>query len=413
MDQIPISPTIVPDESNVINLNPNNLKPTDVGISESVMYALMWLLKPSNVILVAGKKRTGKTHLLTWLTWYSVMFENAEVLTNMVFKQRQPDGKFKLGYPPGVTFCNSLLDIMIHTARVITEGNKKVIVVMDEIQNFIAAYDWNSPLAKDFVIFLGIISKLKQTYILATPDYKMFPRGIRDPDADVATVLLYKDIAHTHDFNRECGTDYKTKELVFVERPGCEKEAWEIDICPWARSEETVEVGEFVYDHLVPGSRFSLGTIGGYTFDFRDIIETLEHCIAEEIPERLVAWVKQINGYKRYLEFQRRRLANDSAPPEASNAAVQPTQSAPVQNPPKIEITKTMTPEQCLQIEDEVVFPYLTMKTSIVPAEMVGKGLAYSDASLYHKWSKLYERWEKDPKNFQKRLKSKKKHGEK
>ena len=242
-----------------------------------------------------------------------------EVLTNMVFKKRLPDnhpsGRMFEGpvYPPGVTYCNSLLDVMLHTARIINTSQKNIFIVMDEIQNFMSAYEWNSPLGRDFVIYLGIISKLRQTYMLATPDIKMFPRGIRDPDADVATALLYKDIEHTYDFNLKAGTGYKSKEVVFVERPGCKKEVWEIGLCPWAMPEEQVKVGNFVYDHLVPGSRFTLGKIGDYEFDFRDVIAKVEHTIAEAIPGKLIEYVREINAYQKYLNMRSESTVSGTA----------------------------------------------------------------------------------------------------
>lgn len=352
-------------------------------------------MKPSNVILMGGKKRTGKSHILVLLTWYAHAILDAEVLTNMVFKQRQPDGKFKLAYPPGVTYCNTLLDVMIHTARIVNTTNKNIVIVMDEIQNFMSAYEWNTPMGRDFVIYLGIISKLRQTYILATPDIKMFPRGIRDPDADVATALFYKDIEHTYDFNAKAGATYRSKEIVFLERPGCKKEVWEIGVCPWARDESTVLVGEFVYDHLVPGSRFSLGTIGDYTFDFRDVIAKVEHTIAEEIPGKLVEYVREIKAYERYLSLRSQSRQSGEVESAGEISAAKASPDPTVVSDEEIAVTSSEPPvviqsitgdedkKTKKQLEADLIIPYLALYTNFKPSELVGRGFQYSDTALY------------------------------
>jgi hypothetical protein len=374
------------------------------GVNSDIAICLEWLMKPSNVILMGGKKRTGKSHILIFLTWYAVAVLNCEVLTNMVFKRRLPDGdpsgkKFILEYPPGVTYCNTLLDVMLHTVRIMNTSDKNVIVVMDELQNFMSAYEWNSPLGKDFVIFLGIISKLRQTYILATPDIKMFPRGIRDPDADVATALMYKDIEHTYDFNSKAGTMYTSKEIIFLERPGCKKEIWEVGMCPWTLPEDQVPIGQIVYDHLVPGSRFSLGTLGDYTFDFRDVVAKVEHVTSEDIPGKLIEYVREIRAYERYLNLRStsrqntavasagEQIANDQVRQEATDAREAQTNPENATSevregwPTIHQINKDE--ELKKEIEKNIILPYLGAFTDIKPAELLDRGLVYGESGIY------------------------------
>lgn len=353
-------------------------------LSKRMRIALKWLLAPSNVILVGGKKRSGKSHLLAWLAWYAATQLNCIVLTNMVYKKKVgppeqgwPHGKFVMEYPPNVHYCNSLLDVMIWTADIITTTDKTILIIMDEIQNFMSAYEWNSPLAKDFVIFLGIISKLKQAYILATPDISKFPLGIRDPAADVATALFYKDIEHTYDFNAKADTLYKAKELVFVEREGCAKDIWEIGICEWAMHEAQVEIGGYVYDHLVPGSRFELGTAGDYEFDFKDIIEATEHRMAEEIPGKLVEFANTMRTYRQI--WSGGDPSNDEGEgdnEEGATSAIQTARSMARIEPGMPEVARK-------QLEREVILPYIATFTNMKPIEIANSGFSYSNTSIY------------------------------
>lgn len=235
---------------------------------------------------------------------------------------------------------------------------------MDELQNFISAYEWNTPLAKDFVLFLGIISKLRQTYLLATPDPVMFPRGIKDPGADVYTALFYKDIEHTYDFNFLAGKHFTVKELIFLERHGCRKEVWKIGVCPWARPEATVKPGEFVYDHMVPGSRFSKGIVNGYEFDFRHVVEALEGRISEEIPDRLIQYVKRYSSLDTITASQIEAAQNVELP----------------------EITPDMSPRDRKKLEKEIIIPYLATFTKVNPSEVTDKGLLYSNPHIFSMW---------------------------
>lgn len=64
------------------------------------------------------------------------------------------------------------------------------------------------------------------------------------------------------------------------------------------------------------------------------------------------------------------------------------------------EISKDMTPEQCMEIEAKAIFPYLATKTDIIPADITKKGLTYSDTTVYERFEREYQKLGRDLKRL-------------
>lgn len=325
---------------------------------------LKYLTDPSHVVAVTGHKGSGKSHVVAYIIWFCANIHKIIpghpgkiVLTNMIFKQKQADGSWKKAYPPNVRYVNNFYDVLRMTAEILRNTEKEVVVVWDELQNFMSAYNWSENLAKQIVLYFGILRKFKQSYVLSLPDQKLMPAGIRDWNRDVLTAHLYKDLAATGDLNFQQKTNYRVKDICFVEKKGFKVEYFEVGTCPWNMPADKVPIGGYIYDHLVSASMF-LGGFEGYKFHFKHMNDYIEGIISEEIPDKLMEFFEKLEGVRSQIE--------GGATPEEAGAPERP----------KEEIRPTMSKGERSDWERAKLLKFLAVHTNLPKKALRGIGLA-------------------------------------
>jgi hypothetical protein len=357
-------------------------KAKEISADDRIKMVLRWLIEPSHVVATTGHKGSGKSHTNVFLIWFAANFhkifpqdpdDGYEVFTNMIFKKKISKGKFQLGFPERVHYINNFYDLLKETSKILRSSKRKILVVWDEIQNFMSCYNWSENLVKQIVLYFGILRKLRQAYIISTPDFRLIPAGIRVWHRDNLTVHLFKDMGFVYELNGELKTNYRTKDIIFMEKQDWDVEFFEVGICPWNSPESSIPIGGFTYDHMVSGSMFK-GGFTGYNFNFKDMNDYVEGRIGEDIPELLCEFFENLEGERDKIEADKILTAQMAQETEASPAKTE--------NP--FEITFGMTDEQKIRVEDNLL-KYLAFHTHAPVQEITKWGLKISKKKIKDK----------------------------
>jgi hypothetical protein len=260
-----------------------------------------YYLTPGYAYIWSGAKGSGKTHGATnfsYIAWNSYDFE---IITNKIFKRFDGDDKFTLCYPEGVHYVKTFLDIIRITAQIMKDSpTKKILVDIDESQNFMDAYHWSNDVALDLSVYLGVCRKFRQVWMFATPAFNLIPLAIRDWNRHTLTAHFFKSTGGVAKFNREAGTNFSTQQITFCEIDGYDHtEPSLVTTTPWTTPNKLLKPGDIIYDHEVPGNMLELGTIGTgknkIPFSFRELVRFTEECISEDLPDRLMKFVREVD----------------------------------------------------------------------------------------------------------------------
>ena len=163
-------------------------------------------IKPGAVILTTGDRGGGKTHSAMFLCEKFVKGAFPEmgkviVATNVIFYHKE-NGQITRATPEGVVHIETmreLFTVISHTIR--TYGRDvRIILVLDEAQNFVGGDQNSTNESIPMKIFLGTIRKYRLAVWFLTPvarkigpSFRNFIHDPRDP-GDV-TVKIKKDLA--------------------------------------------------------------------------------------------------------------------------------------------------------------------------------------------------------------------------
>ena len=210
------------------------------------------VLTPGSIVTTTGKYSDAFVKTLEFHEWAN----GAEILTNGTYNR----------YPKRVHHVESLSEIMKVTAMILSEGDHPIFINLDIDKNCLSTVDSR----KDFVLFTCITRKFRQAWNFQVKNGNHLPRVLKDWDLDILTGHFYTAAPDIRGFNRDAETEYRSAEIVFLEKQGFEVEVFAVGKTPWP----TRTVGQnFRFD--VP---------------FQKIIHLVETKTSEEIPKALAKY---------------------------------------------------------------------------------------------------------------------------
>jgi len=141
--------------------------------------------RPSNVVLFSGHMGDGKTHsaIAFAQTYIDAAPQPTYLLSNISFDRRETERTFSPGYPPEVTKVRDMDELFAALARLMTlhpDGKFRAIWILDEAQNFMAAKNHMSPLARSVELFIANIRKFNLAIWMVTPLVDHLAPKLRD-----------------------------------------------------------------------------------------------------------------------------------------------------------------------------------------------------------------------------------------
>lgn len=216
---------------------------------------------PGAVWLTSGFKGGGKSHTAIAVAEQMVKGHYASlgkviVATNIIFFHKV-DGEIKEECPEGVhsiTTMRDLFPIIVDAIGKFGRENVTVLLILDEAQNFIGG-DGNQTNASAMMKeFLGIIRKFRLMVWFLTPSAQAIGPSFRNYLNDEKypgnlTAKWKKDLALNEQYIESQRLRYSPKELMLVKNFDKEPIYIRVPITEWTKTQDTIEEGEYCYDH--------------------------------------------------------------------------------------------------------------------------------------------------------------------
>lgn len=275
-------------------------------VSEEDMFADM--VTPGAVWLTTGFKGGGKSHTAIAVCERLVEGRFPKVgkvflLTNIIFLKRYAGDRYEVEAPENVTHVETMEQTFREIGRLLREYGRdiKIILVLDEAQNFISGDSNFSNASIMMKEFLGTIRKYRLIIWFLTPSKQSIGPAFRNWLNDLKypgnlTAQWKKDLAWNQDFiqkHRLVGVS--PKQLMVVKNYDSKARVVQVPVTPWTRTKEEIGVGDYCYDHEASATFYV-----GDGFDWEDfnrrlggvpstrIVETIEeyfHIQAEKAEE--------------------------------------------------------------------------------------------------------------------------------
>ena len=232
--------------------------------------------KPGAVWLTTGDRGGGKTHTAVHLAESFVKgaypsMGKVIVATNIIFYHKV-NGEIKTECPEGVYHITTMQQLF----PIIVENVKKygrsvrIILILDEAQNFIAGDNNSINESVNMKIFLGTIRKYCLMVWFLTPTAMSVGPAFRnyttDPNkAGNVTCKIRKDLAMNAEYIRKTKKDWNPKQVVMVRANDREFFFMRVGKTEWTKTWEELEEGEYCYDHQSNATFYA-----GDGFDFSD-----------------------------------------------------------------------------------------------------------------------------------------------
>ena len=216
---------------------------------------------PGSVWLTTGFKGGGKSHTAIAVAEQFVKGRYPSlgkmfVITNMIFFHKI-NGRILEETPQGVYHVCTMKELFPIVAQILeTHGKKaRILLILDESQNFIGGDTNQSNASVMMKEFLGTIRKFRMIVWFLTPSSKSigpaFRNFINDPKyPGNLTAMWKKDLALNKRYIREHNLSWDPKELMMVMNYDMERPVFfRVPVTEWTKTRENLIEGEFCYDH--------------------------------------------------------------------------------------------------------------------------------------------------------------------
>lgn len=252
---------------------------------------------PGMTWLTSGFKGGGKSHTAIAVAEKLVKgaypsVKNVVVATNIIFFHRVGD-EIREETPENVYHIETMKELFPIVVKAMEKyGREKttILLILDEAQNFIGG-DSNATNASVMMKeFLGIIRKFRMIVWFLTPSAQSIGPSFRNFLNDEKypgnlTAKWKKDLALNSRYIRENRLPYKEKELMLVKNFDLDPVFLRIPITEWTKTKETLEDGEYCYDHEASATFYV-----GDNFDW-------------ELFNRKIGGVSSINAIQKIKDF--------------------------------------------------------------------------------------------------------------
>lgn len=227
------------------------------------------IFKPGAVIVSYGMRGGGKTHCAISFCqrlmegYFEGTPKNVVLVTNVIFVKKTPNDppdEFETTSPKGVHTIHAmkeLFPIVVETFEKYGRKDTMIILLLDEAQNFLLG-DMNNvgDMASSMKKFCGIIRKFNLCLWLISPAMRNLGPAFRnflDAENDPGNVncTFQKDKVRAKKFIAQRHYDMDPRSITFVKAGFNEpKVLLPVPSSSWTRDPETLNVGEYAYDHL-------------------------------------------------------------------------------------------------------------------------------------------------------------------
>ena len=283
---------------------------------ETLKKLLNVIFEPSKTHIMDGSKGGGKTHLAVYLMWLlceKLKFTNHNgkeikyhVITNVTFGAME-NGKLVKKMPENVYFSNSFSGIFGHVSDIINadgadERENRIVLFLDEAQNFLMAKRAGTDMVVDMQKFFANTRKVSMCVVLLTPSKEELPPRIRlfvnQYNSDVKGYNNYywqKRPTRAAAYIRHKGLTIDKKQLVFFQngdsQEGNDNESmFFVPSCPWNTSLSELKEGQIAYDHM------SIASLSNrdQDFDLDEFMDSISGLLSPDVPEAVKAYIDRI-----------------------------------------------------------------------------------------------------------------------
>lgn len=245
------------------------------------------MVNPGEVWLTTGFKGGGKSHTAIAVCEQLVkgMYPSVGkcyLLTNIIFYHKVK-GKLKVETPPNVFHVETMKDTFWKIYEILQnaedEGQDrkeiKIILVLDEAQNFIGGDNNGSNASVMMKEMLGTIRKFRLIIWFLTPSAQSigpaFRNWLTDPKyPGNLTAQWRKDLGWNAKYIEKNHLKLSPKELMLVKHFDSPAKLVQVPITEWTKTKETIKNGEYCYDHEASATFYV-----GDDFDWEDFNKVL------------------------------------------------------------------------------------------------------------------------------------------
>jgi len=219
------------------------------------------------------------------------------VATNIIFYHKV-NGQIIRECPDDVfhiTTMKELFPIIVDSVK--KYGRQvRILLILDEAQNFIAGDNNSINESVNMKIFLGTIRKYRLMVWFLTPTAMSVGPAFRnytnDPNkAGNVTCKLRKDIAQNKIYIRKKKLDWDPNQVVIVHSNDRETFFMRVGKTEWTKSHEELNEGEYCYDHESNATFYA-----GEGFDFDDFNRVMGDVASVDQMDAIVRYYKKMDG---------------------------------------------------------------------------------------------------------------------
>ena len=216
---------------------------------------------PGSVWLTTGFKGGGKSHTAIAVAEQFVKgrypsLGEVFVITNMIFFHKI-NGRILEETPQGVYHVCTMKELFPIVAQILGAHGKKarILLILDEAQNFIGGDTNQSNASVMMKEFLGTIRKFRMIVWFLTPSAKSIGPAFRNFINDTKypgnlTAMWKKDLALNKRYIREHKLPWDPKELMMVMNYDMEQPVFfRVPVTEWTKTREDLKENEYCYDH--------------------------------------------------------------------------------------------------------------------------------------------------------------------
>lgn len=219
------------------------------------------MAKPGSVWLTTGFKGGGKSHTAVAVAEQMVKgrypsLGMISVITNMIFFHKV-NGRIVEETPNRVHHICTMKELFPLIVDILTRDGKdcRILLILDEAQNFIGGDSNQTNASAMMKEFLGTIRKFRLIVWFLTPSamsigpaFRNFLNNPKYPGN--VTAMWKKDLAHNKQYIKSKGLPWNPKELMSVMNFDMDEPVFlRVPVTEWTKTKDDLEEGEYCYDH--------------------------------------------------------------------------------------------------------------------------------------------------------------------
>lgn len=230
-------------------------------MSESIDDLMNDMAKPGSVWLTTGFKGGGKSHTAVAIAEQFIKGKypslgKVSIITNIIFFHKV-GGRIKEETPNRVHHICTMKELFPLIVDILSKDGKncRILLILDEAQNFIGGDSNQSNASSMMKEFLGTIRKFRLVVWFLTPSamsvgpaFRNFLNNPKYPGN--LTAMWKKDLALNKEYIRSHNLSWDPKELMSVMNYDMDEPVFlRVPITEWTKTIDNLNEGEYCYDH--------------------------------------------------------------------------------------------------------------------------------------------------------------------